>query len=232
MSRRFMRPLLSLSMTAALLALCSTTARAQFAVPFQPPKIEPAGSFILYPSIGVIHDPDFSNVALMLRGRYSVLDQLSVSAQLGGTFGDANDFQFGFGGKFLLLDQNDRSPVQVATFGAFDVGVGDLDSESLAFGPLVGHRFDVENLGLTPYGGFSVGFTHSSQEAGNQSESNTDVLFGFILGGDIAFSRDLSSTMEFTIGATDGIPILNWHFGVSYALLSAPRYVPPTSTPL
>ena len=44
---------------------------------------------------------------------------------------------------------------------------------------------------------------------------------------DLALSRELSADMEFTLGATDGLPVLNWHFGVAYALLSAPKYVPP-----
>ena len=139
----------SITAIVAVILLPGTAARAQFAVPFQRPSVEPAGTFILYPSIGVTHDTDFTDVALMIRGRYSVLDKLSVSAQLGGAFGDADDFEFGLGGKFQILDQTESLPVQVSTFGAFDVGIGDIDAESLAFGPLVGHRFDVQNLGLT-----------------------------------------------------------------------------------
>ncbi len=210
----------------------TSAARAQFAVPAQRPSVEPAGSFILYPTLGVVHDgePDFTDVAILIRGRYSLLDQLSVSAQLGGAFGDADDFVFGFGAKFQLMDQSSNVPVQVSLFGAFDVAIGDLDAQSLAFGPLIGHRFDMGNVALTPYGGFAVGFTHASIDSENDNvddEGNTDALFGIILGGDLALSRDLSADMEFTLGATDGIPVLNWHFGIAYALLAAPKYVPP-----
>lgn len=212
-------------------AALAGTARAQFAVPAQRPQVEPAGTLILYPTIGVVHDGDldFTDVALMIRGRYSVLDQMSVSAQLGGAFGDADEFQFGFGTKFQVLEQSNQMPVLLSVFGALDIGIGDIDSESLAFGPLVGHRFESGNLGLTPYAGFSVGFTHASFDAANANadDSSTDAIFGFVLGGDIAFNRDVSVGTEFTIGATDGIPVLNWHMGINYALLSAPKYVPP-----
>ncbi|MFN7951096.1 MAG: outer membrane beta-barrel protein [bacterium] len=218
--------------TLIVCASFASAAHAQFAVPAQRPSVEPAGSFILYPTLGVVHDgdPDFTDVAIMIRGRYSLLDQLSVSAQLGGAFGDADDFVFGFGTKFQLMDQTSNLPVQVSLFGAFDVAIGDLDAQSLAFGPLIGHRFDMGNVALTPYGGFAVGFTHASIDTGNDdadSEGNTDALFGIILGSDLALSRELSADMEFTLGATDGLPVLNWHFGVAYALLSAPKYVPP-----
>lgn len=213
------------------LAALATTARAQFAVPAQRPDVEPAGTLILHPTIGVLHDGnlDFTDVALMIRGRYSVLDQMSVSAQLGGAFGDADEFQFGFGTKFQVLEQSQQMPVLLSVFGALDIGIGDIDSESLAFGPLVGHRFETGNVALTPYAGFSVGFTHASFDTENDAgdSSSTDAIFGFVFGGDIAFTRDISLGTEFTIGATDGIPVLNWHMGIDYALLAAPKYVPP-----
>src|SRR5207253_2051436 len=96
--------------------LADTTAQAQFAAPVQPPRVEPAGTFILYPSVGVVDDSDFTDVALMLRGRYSVLDQLSLSGELGGAFGDTDEFEIGFGSKLQLLEQSVDVPVEVSIF--------------------------------------------------------------------------------------------------------------------
>lgn len=227
-----MRKITQVFAVLALVVGILPSAHAQFGAPVQRPSVEPAGTFIVYPTVGVLHDGDFdfTDVALMMRGRYSVLDQLSVSGQIGGAFGDADQFQFGFGGKYQFLEQSADLPIQVSGYAAFDVGIGDLDTESLAFGPLVGHRFETGNIAITPYTGFGLGFSHQSVDEARGDSSSTDFLFGFILGADLALTRDLSTIMEFDLGATDAIPVLNWHFGVAYALFSAPKYNPPPAS--
>lgn len=217
-SRRTGRPLARSTALALALVAAATGANAQFAAPVQTPHVEGAGTVVLAPTIGVLDDDHFTDVALMLRGRYSATSQLSLGLELGGAFGDADDFVIGVNGKIEALEQTPQMPVEVAIFGAFDAGIGDTDAQSLAFGPLVGHRFDVQDLGITPYGGFGLGFTHwSDREDRFRDDDETDVLFAVVLGAELAFSPVFATHMEFDLGTTDASPALVWNWGISYA---------------
>lgn len=206
------------SALALVLVASATGASAQFAAPVQPPHVEAAGTFRLEPTVGVLDDDHFTDVALMLRGRYAVAPQVSLGLELGGAFGDADDFVIGVNAKVEALEQSARLPVEVALFGAFDAGIGDTDAQSLAFGPLIGHRFDVRDLVIAPYGGFGVGFTHwSDREDRFRDDDETDVLFAIVLGTELAFTPQFATHMEFDLGTTDASPALVWNWGISYA---------------
>ena len=74
-----MRRLVVLSL--AWLAMLVGTAHAQYGAPVQGPPLDPQGTLRLRPTLGVVHDAEFdtTGTALMVRGRYALLDEVAAS---------------------------------------------------------------------------------------------------------------------------------------------------------
>lgn len=235
-----MRRTLPLWLTALGLLALAPDAHAQFGAPVQKPGVDPQGTLLVTPAIGVIHeggadfgfegetgppwdrhrssDGGLTDFSLGVRTRYSIFNDTSLSAQIGGILGDLDAFVLGFGGKVQFLRHKDRLPIDVSAFTALDLGLDDATALTWMIGPLVGGEIRVAPVEITPYAGLGLGLTYLKPEGEN--DGATEAAVGFVLGCEVAFSRDLAAFTEFTLGTTDGLPILNWQLGVSYAVVA------------
>lgn len=188
-------------------------AQAQLAVPMQGPSVERAGAFTLVPTIGLLSESSVTSLALFARGRYSLMERLSLSGRLGVLVGDYDGFGFGVDAKFQILKDSPSVPLDLSVFGVLDFGVGDATLITMMGGVLVGKTIPAGDLKIGPYGGLGVGFGHISAGRGG----NTDPGVGFIMGCNFGINNTISAFTELDIGL-EAYNLLSWHAGVSISL--------------
>jgi hypothetical protein len=173
---------------------------------------------VVVPCLGITHGDLGTDITIMGRVRYSVIDDLSVGHRAGAGLGDLNEFLIGVEGKYQILHDDASVPLDLSIFTAADFGLGDATLISWGVGPLVGKKFDTGQVGITPYGGVMLGVAHGAKSGSFGTAKATEVLFGFIVGTDLAFSDTLSAFTEFTIGVSGGV-FLVWQLGLPINVL-------------
>jgi hypothetical protein len=237
-----------------ILLLWMPQAFGQTGEPVQSPNIEPAGSFILYPSFGVVESNDADNSSLEIslagRGRYSLSDAISVNFQGGMLFGDFKQISAGVGAKYQLLSkekggafnlsffaQADSSLIDLGIFDPVFFPAVDLGNEKLfsfIVGPLFGTTVKLPHP-LILYGGFGAGVTYVSV--------NLPDIFGFgvlessdnfgsaaLLGGvDVELKKGLQGFAELSIALNNIHPDVVINMGLSWRYGSNPFVTTPTT---